>query len=658
MKNFLKSIIALTLLLSVGPLSAQESVEWGEPKLTEGSEGIYTLSVTVEIPEDWHIYDMQSYKDGPMPTTFTFAPTQGVELVGGVRSVEDAEVVWDDVFGMSIGYYSDKVTFEQDIKLADDRASAIHFEAEWMMCNDMNCMPPDVAEFDVKLPAASKGAAAATTTTAVSSGARDRAANDTNMWVVILEAMLWGFAALLTPCVFPMVPMTISFFMKRESSAAKGRLKALLYGAFIVMLYTLPIAVIILITYFVGGDAVTANIFNWIATHWLPNIIFFVVFMVFAASFFGAFELTLPSSWVNQSDSKADKQSLAGIFFLALTLVLVSFSCTGPIVGSVLIKSTSGAFWQPIITMLAFSVAFALPFVVIAVFPSLMQRLPKSGGWLSSVKIVLGFLEIALGLKFLSVADQTYHWGILDREVYLAIWIVVFALLGLYLLGKLRFEHEESVETIGVGRLSASIVVFSFVVYLIPGMWGAPLKGLSGYLPPLQSQEFVMGSGVVMQSSSTASSVDGDMAQLPLGLTGFHNIEQAQEYANKVNKPLFIDFTGHGCVNCREMEQRVWSDDRVLSLLRDEYVIVALYMDDRTELPSSQWITTSSGRVLKTVGRVNSHLALERFGLNSQPYYIPLGRDGEELVTPRAYNLDVEAYIDFLERGIAAYRAN
>ena len=338
-----------------------------------------------------------------------------------------------------------------------------------------------------------------------------------SLWALILEAIAWGFVALLTPCVFPMVPMTVSYFLKGEGGPARGRMRAAMYGLFIVALYTLPIAAIILITRIVGGDAVTADIFNWLSTHWLPNIIFFIVFMVFAASFFGAFEITMPSKLVNKSDSKADTKGFGGIFFLALTLVLVSFSCTGPIVGAVLIKSTQGEFWEPIITMLAFSIAFALPFTIFALFPSVLKKLPKSGGWLNSVKVVIAFIEVALGFKFLSVADQTYHWGLLDREVYLAIWIVVFTLLGLYLLGKIRFAHDDEVKHIGVGRLTLVIAVFSFVVYMIPGMWGAPLKALSGYLPPITTQDFVLGDETPVVVTAGSSTASGTQAAIPGG---------------------------------------------------------------------------------------------------------------------------------------------
>ena len=495
------------------------------------------------------------------------------------------------------------------------------------------------------------------------------AAGSKGLWALIIEAILWGFAALLTPCVFPMVPMTVSYFLKGEGGAAMGRLRASLYGLFIVLLYTVPIAAIILITRIVGGDAVTADIFNWLATHWLPNIIFFLVFMVFAASFFGAFEITMPSWMVNKTDSKADTKGIGGIFFLALTLVLVSFSCTGPIVGSVLIKSTSGEFWTPIITMLAFSVAFALPFTLFALFPSVLKKLPKSGGWLNSVKVVIGFIEVALGMKFLSVADQTYHWGLLDREVYLAVWIVVFALLGFYLLGKIRFAHDSDLPYVGVGRLTLAIIVFSFVVYMIPGMWGAPLKALSGYLPPLTTQDFVLGQHTAAVPTGTSASgshalltVEGkqpkysDFLHLPHGLEGFFDLKEAEAYAAKVGKPLFIDFTGHGCVNCREMEARVWSDPQVLDILRNDYVIVALYSDDKKVLPESEWVTTDAGKVLKGLGKINSYYALKTYGVNAQPYYVLQGADGRPLVAPRGYDLSVEGFVEFLQSGLAAYK--
>lgn len=477
-------------------------------------------------------------------------------------------------------------------------------------------------------------------------GSSSRASESSSLWALIIEAILWGLAMLLTPCVFPMVPMTISFFMKGSGNPAQGRFKAIMYGLFIVLLYTVPICIVIGLTWLIGGSGVTADIFNWLSTHWLPNILFFLVFMVFAASFFGAFEITLPSRWANGADKKSDGKGLGGVFFLALTLVLVSFSCTGPIVGTVLIKSTQGEFWTPMVTMLAFSVAFALPFAILALFPSLLKKLPKSGGWLNSVKVILGFIEIALGLKFLSTADQTYHWHILDREVYLAIWIAVFFLMGLYLLGKIRFKNDSPLEYLSVKRLVLAIATFAFVVYLIPGMWGAPLKAISGYLPPMETQDFVGGSYV---PASSGGAPQGRTVTIANGLEAYTNVDDALAAARETGRKVFVDITGHGCVNCREMEARVWTDPEVARRLRDDFVIVALYVDDKAKLPESEWVTNDSGKVLKDVGRVNSYIALKEFGVNSQPNYFILDADGKRLAGPRAYNLDIPAYIDWLD---------
>lgn len=692
----------LALTLGVTTLHAQEVGWTGSVEPLGGAE--YELRFEAAIPSGFHMYDMGPYEGGPNPTVITLSPEAGVELVGSVEQRTKPHRYFDQMFGMEIGTFSGKALFTQRVRLTAAQAK-VRAAIEWMICDDKSCMPPSDTELTLVVGAAdAQGAAAEATTapagdesvatpaaatervsdTAATSGsvagasettagaetaaapAKD-AAGSGSLWSLIIEAILWGFAALLTPCVFPMVPMTVSFFMKSSGKPALGRFRAGMYGFFIVALYTLPIAAIIVITRLVGGDAVTADIFNWLATHWLPNLIFFAVFMLFAASFFGAFEITMPSWMVNKSDSKADSKGLAGIFFMALTLVLVSFSCTGPIVGSVLIKSTAGEFWSPIVTMLAFSLAFALPFTLFAFFPSMLKKLPKSGGWLNSVKVVLGFVEVALGFKFLSVADQTYHWGLLDREVYLAIWIVVFAMLGFYLLGKLRFAHDDEVQHVGVGRLALAIAVFTFVVYLIPGMWGAPLKALSGYLPPLTTQDFVLGqttsAGASVSATAPLRTVDGkapkysDVLYLPHGLEGFFDLKEAEAYAARAGKPLFIDFTGHGCVNCREMEARVWSDPRVLELLRNDYVICALYSDDKVELPESEWVTTESGKVLRSLGKINAHYALKTFGVNAQPYYVLQGRDGRMLVEPRGYDLDVEAFVDFLRRGVEAYRA-
>lgn len=688
-----------TLLLPVAALFAltaatAQNVSWKSS--VEHLEGdVYRIVLEASIPAPYHMYDMGPYEGGPNATAIVFTPGDGVTLEGGVEQLSTPERHYDKTFEMEIGTFAGKARFAQQVKLAAAKAS-VKAAIEWMICDEVSCMPPDDTELTVELTAR-PGSASANSTEAVTPNknvsAGDTPAKDTpadtasgtaptaaaeivpaqkdaagggTLWALIIEAILWGFAALLTPCVFPMVPMTVSFFMKGEGGPARGRFRAAMYGFFIVALYTLPIAAIIVITRILGGDTVTADIFNWLATHWLPNILFFLVFMVFAASFFGAFEITMPSWMVNKTDSKADSKGLAGIFFMALTLVLVSFSCTGPIVGSVLIKSTSGEFWSPIVTMLAFSVAFALPFTVFAFFPSMLKKLPKSGGWLNSVKVVLGFIEVALGMKFLSVADQTYHWGLLDREIYLAVWIVTFSLLGLYLLGKIKFAHDSDTPYLGVGRLALAIVTFSFVVYLVPGMWGAPLKGLSGYLPPLHTQDFVIGKEAPTASGGETRmllTVEGqkpkhsDFLHLPHGLEGFFDLKEAEAYAAKVGKPLFIDFTGHGCVNCREMEARVWADPQVLDILRNDYVIVALYSDDKKVLPESDWVTTDAGKVLKSLGKINSYYALKTYGVNAQPYYVLQGRNGKQLVPPRGYDLNVDNFVGFLKSGVEAYNA-
>ncbi|MDO4759091.1 MAG: cytochrome c biogenesis protein CcdA [Rikenellaceae bacterium] len=669
MRRFL---LFLSFLVATLTTTAQ-SVHW-KSSVEHIADNKYQLIFEAAIPAGYHMYDMGPYQGGPNATTITITPGAGVTLDGAVEQLTEPKRYFDEMFGMEIGTFEDTARFSQKITLSQAKSEAKAL-IEWMICDDESCLPPDEVELKIELADASLAAtaeanaenpdAAAEATEAEpveKTAAPKDAAGGGSLWSLIIEAILWGFAALLTPCVFPMVPMTVSYFLKGEGGVTMGRIRAALYGFFIVALYTVPIAAIILITRFVGGDTVTADIFNWLATHWLPNVIFFLVFMIFAASFFGAFEITMPSWMDNKTDSKADTKGLGGIFFLALTLVLVSFSCTGPIVGSVLIKSTSGEFWTPILTMLAFSIAFALPFTLFAFFPSMLKNLPKSGGWLNSVKVVIGFIEVALGLKFLSVADQVYHWGILDREIYLAIWIVVFTLMGFYLLGKIKFAHDSEVKFVSVTRLALAIVTFSFVVYLIPGMWGAPLAGLSGYLPPITSQDFVLGGEGVAVVATPASQQStarkySDKLHLPHGLEGFFDLEEAEAYAAKVKKPIFIDFTGHGCVNCREMEMRVWSDPEVLNLLRNEYVICALYADDKMPVAESEWVTTDAGKTLKTLGKINSYYALKTYGVNAQPYYVLQGEEGTQLVEPRGYNLDVAAFVEFLKQGIAAYQA-
>ncbi len=607
--------------IKVGGDAGSPNVEWTITAEDEG-DGIFAITFDGAIKEGYHGYAMLDFS-APM---FGF---ENAEAVGDVVETLAYEEHPDGYGGTSYIYHNQAI-YVQKIQ-AKPGQNVVGFVNATICTNEGNQCTANMVDFTITMPGEAAVVAVAETEAEATSTA---APLD---WSSILVAIMWGFAALLTPCVFPMVPMTVSFFIKGSQSPAQGRFRATMYGVFIVALYVLPIAVLVLLSNAFGTN-VAGDIFNAIGTHWVPNLIFFIIFMVFAASFFGAFEITMPSKLVNKSDEGADKGGLLGIFFMALTLVLVSFSCTGPIVGSVIISSTSGGVWMPIITMTAFAVAFALPFTLLAWFPSLLKNLPKSGGWLNSVKVVLGFIEVALGLKFLMTADQTMHWGLLDREIYLAIWIVTFTLLGFYLLGKLRFAHDDKVEKISVFRLTLAIGVFSFVVYMIPGMFGAPLNGISGYIPPMSSQDYQVNGKVENVNSGRKYA---DFLHLPHQLEGHFDFEEAVADATAQNKPIFVDVTGHACNNCREMETMVWSNDRVLPLLREEFVICALYVDDMTKV--------EGGRL----GSINAAFAQGRWGVNAQPGYILLSPDGETVIAgPRGYDTDIDAFVEFLNTAL------
>lgn len=483
---------------------------------------------------------------------------------------------------------------------------------------------------------------------------------DQSLWGIFIAGIIGGFAAFLMPCIYPMVPLTISFFTKQSGTRTKGLMNALLYGLFIIVIY---VALGMLVTLIFGASAL-----NEAASSAWFNLAFFVMIIIFAISFLGAFEITLPSRFVNKMDEKSNRGGLIGLFFMAFTLALVSFSCTGPIIGYLLVEAVSeGALMGPAVGMLGFSVALAVPFMIFAIFPSWLKEMPKSGGWLNTVKVSLGFLELALAFKFLSNVDLAYHWGILDREVFLAIWIVIFGLFGIYLLGKLKFAHDSEVKFISVPRLFFAIVVLSFTVYMIPGMWGAPLKALSAWLPPSPTQDFnlhqVGYGGGTTTSLTGGGSRDivkkyGDMFHAPHGLDAFYDYDQALEYAKTVNKPVLLDFTGWSCVNCRKMEESVWPDPRVLKRLNEDYVLVSLYVDDRTSLiPDEQYVSSFSGKRINTVGRKWSDLQQSRFGVNAQPYYVILDTEGNQLIPAQAYNEDIDNYVDFLDRGLEEFGA-
>ena len=632
MKNLFKSLVLSIALMLPFAVSAQDAakttgtvvndnegapVEW-VISAEELEDGNFAVTLEATIAEGFHGYPMTDFS----APYFEF---DNAEVVGDVvETLKPEEHGIDEYTGEPSLIYYNKAIYVHTIKASAGQKVTGYISAT-ICTNETNQCTSNPSTFSIKMPGEAVVAAAQSNSTS-SAAPLD--------WGSIITAILWGFAALLTPCVFPMVPMTVSFFVKGSQSPAQGRFRAFMYGFFIIALYVLPIAILVLLSNAFGTN-VAGDIFNAIGTHWIPNLIFFVIFMIFAASFLGAFEITLPSSLVNKSDEGADKGGLVGIFFMALTLVLVSFSCTGPIVGSVIISSTSGGVWMPIITMAAFAIAFALPFTVLAWFPSLLKNLPKSGGWLNSVKVVLGFIEVALGLKFLMTADQTMHWGLLDREVYLAIWIVTFSLLGLYLLGKLRFAHDDEVKHVSVFRLTLAIAVFSFVVYMIPGMFGAPLNAISGYIPPMSTQDYQVNGRV---DNANTGRKYADFLHLPHQLEGHFDFEEAVEDAMKQNKPIFVDVTGHACNNCREMETMVWSHSSVLPMLQNDFVICALYVDDNTKVEDG-----------KRLGSINSKFAQDRWGVNAQPGYILLSPDGETVLAgPRGYDTDIQGFVDFL----------
>ncbi len=661
-----KRFIALFIgIISVLGLQAQivNPVSWKFSQKKISSEEI-ELAFSAIIEQGWHMYSQFTPDGGPIATTINFEESDNFEIVGKAIESPKPQEHMDDVFGVKVKYFDNEVVFTQKVKVLKPGEIKIVGSIDYQVCRDGQCSMFD-QEFEFDNKSESKISEA--------SNSENSEENESLIWFFIASFGA-GLLAVIMPCVFPMIPMTVSFFMHSDTNKAKAKAKALFFALSIIGIFTI---FGIVISMFLGP-----GFSNWLSTNWVPNLFFFIIFMVFAASFFGAFEIVLPSWLVNKSDSQADKGGYVGAFFMAFTLVLVSFSCTAPIIGSLLVEAAQGSVLRPAIGMFGFSLAMALPFGFFAFFPSKLGNLPKSGGWLNSVKVVLGFIEIALGFKFLMVIDQTYHLGILDREIYIAIWIVVFALMGLYLLGKIRFAHDSELKHIGVGRLALVIATFTFVVYLIPGMWGAPLKALAGYMPPQETIDFdinrivrnhakeIMNSGVNIGGNSAKTNENceepkyADFLHLPHGLEGYFDMDQAMKCAQALNKPLFVDFTGHGCVNCREMEQTVWGDPRVLKILKEEYVIVALYVDDKTKLPEDEWyVSTYDGKKKKTLAKKNADLQIEYFRSNAQPNYILLDNKGEKanfqndiLAPARGHNLNVDAFVKFLETGVENFK--
>jgi thiol:disulfide interchange protein DsbD len=721
------NLLFITLLLSrlVGAqvlTPTHLSTALSQPKAAVGTE--LELIINAKIDPKWHLY-ATDFSDEVGPTVFTlkFQPSPAYELVGKPVSVKSHHAE-DPIFKGEVAYWENTGQIRQRIKVLQPGALTIKAAADYQSCTDVDgkCIPGDetlsfgpiavtggtgaavmpaatkpgvaatpapttpapVATTTAAAPApadtvaraatpattpapaitdtATKAAApttAATAATASAAGTGGAAPAQQSLLAFAFVAFLAGLSALITPCVFPLIPMTVSFFTSGNDSRQRGLLKALVYGLSIIVIYVL-IGVVVAAALGEEGP-------NLIATHWLPNLIFFTVFVVFGLSFLGLFEITLPNGMVNKIDAQADKGGWGGVFFMALTLVVVSFSCTGPIVASILGLATRGERITPVVGMLGFSLAFALPFTLFAIFPAWLKSLPRSGGWLNTVKVVLGFVELMLALKFLSMADLAYHWGILTRDVYLVLWIVLSALLGLYLLGKFRLSHDSPLEHLSVGRLLMAVLAFSFMTYLIPGLFGAPLPLLAGYLPPQSNRDFSIASAGGEASVAKAGRPAqceapryADFLELPHGLDGYFDLEQAKRCAKAQNKPIFIDFTGHACVNCRKMEASVWSDPQVLKRLREDYVVVALYVDDKAELPAAEQYVSARDKQLKTtLGKRNADLQITRYGFNAQPYYVvldPNDASDKPLVAPVAYEPSVAKFGEFLDRGKAQYQ--
>jgi thiol:disulfide interchange protein DsbD len=674
-----------------------------KPSKTEVKVGeTIELIFLAEIIDDWYMYSNDFDPNlGPMLTEFKFKKHPSYELVGKVTAIKPKEK-YDEIWGGKVRYFVGKAEFRQKVKIISANV-LIEGSYEGQCCTDIDgkCIPfegdfsftnikvngaaeqlndtktPEITETEPKKQSGielennptealaepqnatpeEKDNVAATAAPSKckknKSISTEPTGKSSSIWGFFVIAFLSGIVALITPCVFPMIPMTVTFFTRSSKSRAESIRMALLYGLFIILLYTVAGTIVARIN---GPEFA-----NFLSTHWAPNIFFFLVFVIFGLSFLGMFEIVLPSSWVNSADRQADKGGIYGVFFMAFTLVLVSFSCTGPIVGTILVQSAGGEVIKPIAGMFGFSLAFALPFTLFAIFPQWLSSLPKSGGWLNSVKVVLGFLELALALKFLSIADQAYHWRILDREVFLAAWIVIFAMIGFYILGKIRMPHDSEVDKVSVPRAVMAIITFSFVIYMLPGMWGAPLKALSGYIPPQSTLDFNLAGDKHVAASESNNLCEpplyADFLHFPHGLKGYFDYEQALRCAQQLDKPVFVDFTGHGCVNCREMEANVWSDPRVLKILQEEFVLLALYVDDKLELPEAKWYkSTYDGKIKKTIGKQNADLQVTRFNNNAQPYYVILCPDGELLVQPIAYDLNVENFIQFLKSGLEEYK--
>ncbi|HIX27856.1 MAG TPA: thioredoxin family protein [Candidatus Barnesiella excrementigallinarum] len=649
MKKFLFLLIAGIFAHTVAFAQIMEPVKWKASIQEKNNEKEILFRATIE--DGWHLYATDIPSGGPIATSFTFDELVNASLNGDIKPAKRPHEEYSSLFDMKLGWYTSQIEFRQPIKIEKSNNFKITGYITYQACNDVTCLPPTKFEFSFE---ENKSAATpAPVMTPVSFNKKtptsltdqegwqpvveeiramstDPISQSNSLWVIFISGFVGGLLALLTPCVWPMIPLTVSFFLKKQQSRRKAISEAVLYGLSIIVIY---VGVGLIITLLFGASAL-----NDLATNALFNILFFALLVLFAVSFFGAFDITLPASWSNKLDRKADTATgIIAIFFMAFTLVLVSFSCTGPIIGTLLVEAASwGGTLAPAVGMGGFAIALAIPFALFAMFPSLMKQLPKSGGWLNTVKVVLGFLELALSLKFLSVADLAYGWHILDRETFLVLWIVIFAMLGFYLLGKLNFSHDSPVKHISVPRLFLAIVSLSFSLYMVPGLWGAPLKSISAFAPPLYTQDFNL--------------YDQEVHAI------FHDYNRGLAYARKTNKPVLIDFSGYGCVNCRKMEATVWTDPIVKKMLEEKFVLITLIVDDKEKL-KKPIVVEENGKSIKltTVGEKWSFLQRYKFGANAQPYYVIINDKGEPLAPPYGYSESVPQFIRFLHKGLKEF---
>ena len=683
----MKKLTTLFLLLGMtfaGVAQILDPVKWTF-SVKNLNESESELVFTANLDEGWHLYSQYTDPAGPIPISFEFTPSGDYKLIGKVQEPKPHEE-YDDDFKCNVRSFSGSVRFRQKVKRLSEKDFKVAGVFSYQLCNNGSCIAPEDKDFSFSVKGATTSPAgdvadvqadepveedeqvqACDTVVDIvataDAGAEEEPAEEKgqSLLVVFLLALLGGVLTMFTPCVFPMIPMTVNFFMNSTDNKRASRRQAWFFGFSIVFLFAVLGAVLTLIF---GHEAL-----YFIGTHWVPNLIFFIIFLVFSLSFFGLFEIKMPEKWINKSDEQADKGGFLAPFFIALTTVLVSFSCTGPILGAALVSLSTSTTdrWVSLITMLGFGIGFAAPFTLLAMFPSVLKNM-KSGGWLNSVKVVFAFLELAFGLKFLSMADLYCNWGLLDRETYLALWIVIFGLMGFYLLGKLKFKGDEDLQHIGVVRLFLAILDLAFVVYMIPGLWGAPLKAISGFIPPMETQDFNIersieehAGTITYQPGAAADDLGNrkyaDVLHMPSGFNGFFDLDEAKAYAKQVGKPIFIDFTGKTCANCREMEHYVWADNKVKEILTTKYVMCGLYVDENTiDLPEEEWVTDEKGKVLKTLGRRNLYYEKSMYNMNALPYYVIIDADGNVLTKENyKYDRDVEKFIAYLNEGLANY---